>query len=206
MWYLTITALVFALFQTDVLPPAYPRPGTTKLLDNARVQVWNIAWLKQQYPLHRHVHALVGVYYAPGDRTIISTAGERRPVSTPAWDTVFQRAGVTHVEEGASDEPLRAVFIEMKDEGPLGAPASSPPSSPPPFPAGAGTQTLDNERTTAWEFVPPPALRTNHRHAHDAVVVAFTGRTPKVSFVARGTVHADEGVTGADRLYVFEIK
>ncbi len=203
MRYLILVAL--ALFQTATLPPAYPRPGTNKLFDNARVQVWDIAWLKQQYPLHRHVHALVGVYYAPGDRTIISTEGARRPVSTPAWGTVFQAAGVTHVEEGASDEPLRAVFIEMKDEAPR-APEAAPPSVPPPFPAGAGKQTLDNERTTAWEFVPPPSVRTNHRHAHDAVIVAFTGRTPKVSFVSRGTVHADEGVTGADRLYVFEIK
>ena len=28
------------------LPPAYPRTGAVKILDNDRVQVWNIAWLK----------------------------------------------------------------------------------------------------------------------------------------------------------------
>jgi len=72
------------------LPPAYPRAGATKILDNDRVQVWNIAWLKgQPSPLHRHVYDLVGVYYEPGDRMIVSPEGAKRPVSTKAWDTPF---------------------------------------------------------------------------------------------------------------------
>jgi hypothetical protein len=112
------TVLLFLLQVPAALPPPYPRPGTTKLFENARVVVWNISWLQQQYPLHRHLHDLVGVYYTPGDRMIVSTDGNRRPVSTKAWDTAFQLRGVTHVEEGTSDVPLQAVFIEMK-EAPL---------------------------------------------------------------------------------------
>src|SRR4030095_8626478 len=103
------------------LPPAYPRAGTTKILDNDRVQVWNIAWLKgQPSPLHRHIYDLVGVYYEPGDRMIISPEGAKRPVSTKAWDVAFQRVGVTHIEEGTSDAPLRSVFVEMKRQEPYG--------------------------------------------------------------------------------------
>jgi hypothetical protein len=202
MRWLATAALV--LVQAAELPPPYPRPGTSALFENARVAVWDISWLKQQYPLHRHVRALVGVYYAPGDRTIVSTEGARRPVSTRAWETVFQRAGVTHVEEGASDIPLRAVFVELKEE----APSSAGPDlgGPIRFPGGLAGQTIDNERATAWEFIPPPAVRIPHRHAYDAVVVAFTGTTPRVTFVPRGTVHADESVGTAERMYVFEIK
>ena len=77
----TIAVLVF-LLQAAPLPPAYPRPGTAKLLENDRVVVWDISWLKQQYPLHRHIYDLTGVYYTDGDRVIVSQAGERRPVST----------------------------------------------------------------------------------------------------------------------------
>src|SRR6185503_9407685 len=59
-------AVLSLLVQTPPpnLPPAYPRPGVTKILDNDRVQVWNIAWLKSEAsPLHRHIYDLVGVYY-----------------------------------------------------------------------------------------------------------------------------------------------
>jgi len=195
---------VLLLIQAASLPPAYPRPGASILLENDRVVVWDIAWLKQQYPLHRHIYDLVGVYYSPGDRIIVSTEGARRPVSTQAWETAFQLKGVTHVEEGNSDEPLRAVFVEMKEPTALGVVDQSP--GPPAFAAGAGNQLRDNERSIVWEFVPAPAAGSPHRHTRDAVVVAFSGRTPRVSFVKRGTVHSDEGTAGADRAYVFELK
>ncbi len=190
--------------QAAALPPPYPRQGTTKMFDNDRVQVWDITWLKQPYPLHRHVYDLVGVYYSPGDRIITSATGERRAVSSPAWDIPFQRRRLTHTEEGASDAPLRAVFVEIKDEPRPQAPDTG---AAPPFPAGAGKQRVDNDRATVWEFVPAPATEAvAHRHRHDAVVVAFVGGKPKVSFTARGTTHNDEGVAGAERVYVFEIK
>ena len=109
-----------------------------------------------------------------------------------------------HFEEGASVAPLRAVFVEIKDEPRPQAPDTG---GPPPFPAGPATQRVDNDRATVWEFVPAPAPGTTaHRHRHDAVVVAFTAGKPKVSFTARGTTHDDEGVGGAERVYVFEIK
>src|SRR5258706_6046199 len=127
-WILTalLSLLAQAATPPAILSPAYPRAGATKILDNDRVQVWNIAWLKgQPSPLHRHLYDLVGVYYEPGDRMIISPQGEKRPVSTKAWDIAFQRKDVTHIEEGVTDAPLRAVFVEMKRPGPYGADAAA---------------------------------------------------------------------------------
>src|SRR5438874_6402142 len=112
---LRLVVILAALIQIAPLPPAYPRVGATKILDNPRVQVWNIAWLKgQPSPMHRHIYDLLGVYYEPGDRIIISPEGTRRPVSTKAGDVIFQRTGVTHIEEGVSEVPLRAAFVELK--------------------------------------------------------------------------------------------
>ena len=34
--------------QAAQLPPPFPRPGTTQLLENDAVAVWNVSWLKQQ--------------------------------------------------------------------------------------------------------------------------------------------------------------
>ena len=149
-----IVTVVLLGAQTSALPPPFPREGATRMFDNARVQVWDVAWLRREYPLHRHPYDLVVVYYAPGDRIITSQTGERRPVSTPAWDTAFRRRGLTHIEEGTSDPPLRAVFIEMKDEP---RPDVLDTGGVPPFPAVAGKQLLDNDRTTVWEFVRWPA-------------------------------------------------
>jgi hypothetical protein len=199
-------ALVSVLMQTVPanLPPAYPRPGAVKILDNDRVQVWNIAWLKgQPSPLHRHLYDLVGVYYEPGDRMIISPEGAKRPVSTKAWDIAFQRAGVTHIEEGVGDAPLRAVFVEMKQPGPYGTVAAV--GNVPAFSGGGGVQKLDNERVTVWEFAAKPAA-TRHTHLHDAVVVAVGGPRPRAAWIKQGTVHDDEGGGSASRIYVFEIK
>ena len=198
-------AVLSAFVQTPVgnLPPAYPRPGVTRLLDNDRVQVWNIGWLKgQPAPLHRHIYDLVGVYYEPGDRMIISPEGAKRPVSTKAWDIAFQRTGVTHIEEGVSAAPLRAVFIEMKQAGPYGTDAAG--GDTPAFTGEGGTEKLDNDRVTVWEFTKKSAAA--HRHLHDAVVVAIGGPSPRAIWLKRGTVHTDEGGGDSSRIYVFEIK
>jgi hypothetical protein len=198
-----ILLTLMSLLQAAPLPSAYPRPGTTKLFENARVLVWDISWLKQQYPLHRHPSDLTGVYYTDGDRIIVSEKGEHRPVHTKAWETAYQLMGVTHIEEGASDPPLRAVFVEMKEPSASGVADTA--TTPAAFPAATGKQLRDNERSILWEFVPPPVPGA-HRHLRDAVVITFTGQKPAVSFVSRGTVHDAEGARGADRLYVIELK
>ena len=201
-WVVT-SLLALALGQATDLPTAYPRPGATLMLENPRVLVWNIAWLKQQYPLHRHRYDLVGVYYAPGDRMIVSTDGSRRPVSTEAWQTAFQKSGVTHIEEGASDSPLRAVFVELKEPAANGR-VDSAASSPAAFAPG-GKPLMDNERSTVWELAPVPAP-SPHRHLRDAVVVGFEGGTPRVGWIPAGTSHSEEIAGKAERIYVIEIK
>jgi hypothetical protein len=189
--------------QSGTLPPAYPRPGAEKILDNARVQVWDISWLKQQYPLHRHRYALAGVYYSPGDRTIISQDGTHRPVSTKAWDTAFQAAGVTHIEQGASDAPLRALFVEMKEAGPSGQVDSS--SSPAAFSSVAGMPFVDNDRVSGW-LLQSGHLPGRHRHQRDAVVLWFDGEKHGAEFITRGTAHDAEPHASGDHVYVFELK
>lgn len=202
-WILAALLSVLAQPTPTNLPPAYPRAGAVKILDNDGVQVWNIAWLKgQASPLHRHLYDLVGVYYEPGDRMIISPEGAKRPVSTKAWDMSFQRAGVTHIEEGVSDSPLRSVFVEMKRSGAYGTVASG---DAPLFGGEGATQKLDNERVTVWEFMRVPPAKP-HAHAHDTVVVAIDGQKPRATWVGRGTVHDRDGDGSASRIYLFELK
>jgi hypothetical protein len=177
-----------------------------RILDNDRVQVWNIAWRKgKPSPLHRHAYDLAGVYYEPGDRLIISPEGEKRTVSTPAWNVTSQRAGLTHIEDGTSDAPLRAVFVEMKVAGSYGRDGGAATSDTPAFPVPHGVKKLDNDRVIVWEYASPPGA-ARHRHLHDAVVVAIDGQTPRATWIARGTVHESDETGRASRLYVFELK
>jgi hypothetical protein len=200
---LILTLLLFAQAQT--YPPPYPRAGVTKLMENARVVVWDVSWLKQAYPTHRHIYDFAGVYYTNGDRIIVSEQGARSPTSSIAWDTFFLRRGLTHSEEGASDQPLRGVFVEFKEPQPLGTVDAR--TSPPAFPGISGKQLRDSDRVTIWELVgaPGPSQRP-HLHARDTVIVAFTELKLRVTFVDHGTVHNDEETGGADRVFAFEVK
>ncbi len=83
--------------------------------------MWDVSWLKQKYPLHTHRYDLVGISYVEGDRIITQGEAPGRLVNTKPWVFQTNRANVTHVEEGASDPPMRAVLIEVKPAAPRAA-------------------------------------------------------------------------------------
>ena len=188
--------------QAAELPAPFPRAGTTSLFENDVVAVWNVSWLKQQYPLHTHRYDLVGVSYAEGDRIITQGSGPGKLVTTRAWVFQTNRANVTHVEEGASDPPMRAVLIEVK----TAAPRSDAIESPDGLRQVAGAPAWENHRAAAW-VVMPGAPASVHRHLGDAVELIFDGSTtPEASFVRAGTAHAAPTPADGGRVYIFEIK
>jgi hypothetical protein len=203
MGLLTVLSVLAALLaQATELPPPFPRPGTTKLLENDAVAVWDVSWLKQKYPLHTHRYDLVGISYQEGDRIITQGSAPGRLVNTKPWVFQTNRANVTHVEEGASDPPMKGVLIELKTPAPRPAAAESPDG----LRQVAGAPAWENSRAAAWVVMPgaaPPA----HRHAGDAVELIFdASTTPKAAFVPAGTVHAAPAPPTGGRAYIFEIK
>src|SRR4051794_8006299 len=185
-------------------PPPYPREGTKALIDNQRVQVWDVTWPKGAKPgMHRHLYDMTGIYYWPGDRLITATDGSKRDVSTPAGRIQWQLKGITHIEEGKSDDSLRAVMIELKCDGPSGkvvrageAPALAVSTMP----------LLDNERVTVGDYAPPQGEPGRHLHPRDTVVVFTSERTARAVFVAAGTAHEAERVPAGTKATVFELK
>ena len=202
--FLFICIIPMAQSQEDT-PAAYPRDGATKMLENEHVIVWDISWLKQNYPIHRHRYDHTGVYYSPGDRIITSNEGEVREVRTDAWNISFQLAGVTHTESGISDEPLRAIFVQIKR--PL-TDAIGLNSSLPQFPNDTPLNRRSNERVRVWEYSESFSSidGSEHYHGHDAVLVWFdTDTQANVHFISRGTVHSKDIPTAAVRVFIFEI-
>lgn len=203
MGLLTVLSLLTVLLaQAAELPPPFPRPGTTKVLENDAVAVWDVSWLKQKYPLHTHRYDLVGISYQEGDRIITQGSAPGRLVNTKPWVFQTNRANVTHVEEGASDPPMKGVLIELKTPAPRPATAESPDG----LRQVAGAPAWENNRAAAWVLmsgVSSPA----HRHAGDAVELIFeASTTPKAAFVPAGTVHAAPLPPEGGRAYIFEIK
>ncbi|MEQ8954228.1 MAG: hypothetical protein RL120_08855 [Gammaproteobacteria bacterium] len=127
-----------------------------------------------------------------------------REVSTPAWNISFQLAGVTHTESGISDDPLRAVFIQMKR--PVAGTVASD-SGLPRFPADGPLDRRRNERVRVWEYSEGASGNASaHYHAHDAVVVWFdSNNQPNVYFITRGSIHGSDVPTAEVRTFVFEI-
>ena len=201
MWHLLLLVAVIAA-QAEPLPPPFPRPGTTPLLENDAVAVWNVSWLKQKYPLHTHRYDLVGISYVEGDRIITQGDAPGRLVNTKPWVFQTNRANVTHVEEGASDPPMRAVLIEVK------SPAPRPATTEPPdgLRQVAGAPAWENNRAAAWVVMPASSAPT-HRHVGNAVELIFDeSTTPKAAFVPAGTVHDGPTPPDGGRAYIFEIK
>ena len=208
--------------QPQTLPPPFPRTNAVKMLDNDRVQAWSVSWPKRQpTPLHRHIYDITGTYIAPGDRLITDADGSKRPVTNAAGGIVWQFKGLTHIEEGTSDIPLRAVMIELKGDGPSGKVDKTDGVAA--F-TGNAKPLLDNARVTVWEagsssgsdfgldarrsLTPAPRSLTpvRHRHQRDTVVVWTEQGVGHVAFMPAGTVHTDEPIGMATKATIFELK
>jgi hypothetical protein len=189
--------------QTQTLPVPYPREGTKALIDNERAQVWDVSWPKgKPSGLHRHLYDMTGLYYWPGDRVITAVDGTTRDISTKAGAIQWQLKGITHIEEGTSEDPLRAVMLELKGDGPSGKVDKTAGVAA--F-TGSAMPLLDNERVTVWNYA-RPAQSTRHRHPMDTFVVWTEGRAGHAVFLPAGTVHTDEPIGAATKATIFELK
>ncbi len=224
--------IVFGVVMTSIaglagqqqLPPPFPRTNATQLLENDRIRVWDIAWPKgQPTALHRHIYDQVGTYYAPGGRRITQPGGEARANFTEVGSLSTTKRGTTHVEEGTTDPPLRAVFIEMKQDGPSGLPAADG-GGPAAFPRDGAKQLLDDERVTVWDATwKAGAAGFRYRAAREAVVVFLGDGTLRVApgrgerstvavhpgtmrHLSRGDDATLEIVDGSPRAMFFEFK
>ena len=121
--------------------------------------VWDIVWPKgQPTPMHQHVHDQVGTYYATGGRAITTPDGVTRETTTPVGALSTTRKGTTHIEEGTTDPPLRAVFVELKQEAGSGV-AEAPPQGAAAFPREGAKQLLDDDRVTVWDYTWAPGVQ-----------------------------------------------
>jgi hypothetical protein len=206
--------------QQPSLPPPFPRQNATKLMETDRIVVWDIAWPKgQPTAMHRHPHDQVGTYYARGGRLITQPDGTKREGMTEVGNLSTTRKGTTHIEEGATDPPLRAVFIELlQDKGPATAAADTSAIS-----HAAPKATYDDDRVTVWDvkWESGPAAMKYHASRDTVMVFLDAGKLRSVGGKASGVTDVKAGtmrylahdsaetleiVEGAPRTMFFQLK
>jgi len=218
-----LVAAISAIVNAQSYPPAFPRPTAKKLFETDRIVVWDIVWPKgYATPLHRHVYDQVGTYYATGGRIITTPDGEKRSSTTPVGNLSTTKRGTLHVEEGATDPPLRAVFIEMKKDDGSGQPEAAA-TTPAPWVRDGAKMLLDEARVVVWDYTWKPGAAAPTTYTRDTVVVWLSagkikvtpqGGTVSVMDVApgnvkryaRGAVETVEVLDGAPREMIFAFK
>lgn len=215
-----------AVLAAQAYPHAFPRAGVTKLFENERVIVWDVKWLRGvTQPYHRHLYDMAGVYTVYGPIRVTNTDGSVVPIKP--FDVprpYFQLKGITHKEEhiGFGDAPEReAVMIDLKE---VAAPPVTRPGLPTSFPRPGVTPAIDNARVIEWDYTWTPGTPVaRHIHDKDSVEVFFEPGTIRyrtedgreetrafkrkdARFVPRGTVDAEEAVSGTPRAVIVELK
>lgn len=105
---------VVTIENTTGYPLAFPRPGSKKTLENAKVVVWDYAWSAGvATPMHFHDKDVVAVYLDDGD--LQSTSRDATAVVNPhtPGSVTFNRRDRTHSETLIRGKQ-RATVTELK--------------------------------------------------------------------------------------------
>jgi hypothetical protein len=95
-------------------PPAWPRPGAVKVLENARVAAWNYSWIQgRPAPTHFHIHQQVVAYRYDGAIKTIEPDGKTTADAHKAGEIRFTEPNRLHSEEWDSGR-MSAVILELK--------------------------------------------------------------------------------------------
>ena len=195
-------------------PPPYPRANATKLIDNDRINAWDVYWIKNQpTPMHTHMIDQFSVTLEGG---LLHTKAPGRDWTEPNMSKIgsvtFVKAGTTHQEEGLSDVPQHKIMIEIKPS-PDHADAKGMP------PGDGAVKLFENPRLVAWDLAWKPG-QTIARAADslDSVTIYLEGSTlhgaagdevhkAGDAVFAHGMAARDEkAVSGAPHVVVVELK
>jgi len=102
------------LANTSGYPPAFPRPGSRKLLENDRVVVWTSTWTTGvATPMHLHDKDVVVTFLADGTLTSTDAQGKTTANERHFGDTSFNPRARLHTERLDRGQG-RAVMVELK--------------------------------------------------------------------------------------------
>jgi hypothetical protein len=110
----TLKARPARIVQAGDLPPAFPRPGAVKRLENDKVVVWNYTWRKNvPTPMHFHDKEVVVAYRYDGTLRSMALDGMFVDNAYTAGEVRFNKGNRSHSELLLSARQS-AVMMELK--------------------------------------------------------------------------------------------
>jgi hypothetical protein len=158
------------------LPPGWPRPGATLLVENDRGAAYNVVYPKDQpTPFHRHRYFFAGLDL--NTATIRVTQPDSKSDLHPViknrmW---YLPKGLTHQEMSTTDPGRHTVVIDIKDKSVPAAPNQT--NFPTDSYATYQSKVVDNDRVVIWDCAWSPGA--------DAVT-AFDSRDMFLAFAEGG--------------------
>lgn len=217
-------ALAAQPVHADATPHAFPRPGATRVLENAWVTAWDATWVPNASTgMHRHSFDYFGVELADSRTELLEADGKSRMLVLKRGFAWYLAKGATHAEIGRSDNPPRRALLVDRSE--VAAPVSENGTSFPTWNPDSGAQKLtDNTRIGMWDCTWTPGAETplEFYGRHVVVMIVDGGelstRGPDgaarvssydggaVIFLPGGQVRAMQATSGTVRGIVVEIK
>lgn len=158
-------------------PPPFPRPDATMVLENDRVEVWDVTWPKgQPSPMHEHVYDQISITLVAGSIKVTRPSGSPTLGKSQFGSVNFVRKGTVHAEEGMSDVAQHKIMVQLK-------PSTSPAVDirdglPAAFPRVGAVKVLDTDRAVVWDYTWKPEQKgPRHADYRDCVTVFLEGGT-----------------------------
>jgi quercetin dioxygenase-like cupin family protein len=201
-------------------PPAYPRKNAKEILQNDRVNVWDVMWPKgQPTAMHEHPFDQFSITLRGGTIRATRLGGPpgKEHVSTVGSVTLTPK-GTIHTEEGLSDVPQHKIILEVK-------PSAAADDVRGTLPAEGAVKVFENGRLAAWDFTWKPQQVVSRQAENFATVTVFldggtihsvtgqgeaknTVRSPgEVVYSVVGTeALTEQAVSGSPRAVIVELK
>jgi len=185
--------------------------GTSPIIDNERVTIWETTLNpRESVSMNHHDTDFATFFLSDGDLRVTDAHGASKVTSQKKGDLVFTRKDTEAKEEVTSRNPIKTVFIELKDH--LVSPLSNTTGYPLAFPRPGSKLVVENNRIVAWYYTWDIGVRTPmHYHDKDAVVL-YLGDGLLKSVPLNGSSDVNEHKTGevrfnrADRTHYEELE
>lgn len=176
---LALLSICASLTAQQSYPPPYPRKNAKLVLQNERVNAWEVYWPKgEPTPMHEHTIDQLSITLNGGSVRVTTREGKVNEGHSHLGMVVFTPHGTVHQEEGTSDMPQHKIMLEIKP-----SPASSSPDADAGrgFPPEGAVKALENDRLIAWDYTWNPRENVSMSENFDSVTVFLVGGTIRTS-------------------------
>ena len=156
----------------------FPREGAKKVLENEYFAIWDVNFEQgKSTGMHKLPLDQVFVFMNEGPLKFTRPDGTWNIAEEKMGSVLYQSKGTVEAEEGAADQPTRAVIFQLKDAVP--PKRAVVPGIPDKLPREGTVKLFETDRVIVWDYTWKTGMKSPlHLHYHiDAAVYIVGGKT-----------------------------